>query len=249
MKRKVLFHLIFLYTLNSFAVYQKGQNNDSVNDGPYIYYVNDTLKAKMIENDVAREYCISLQNFSKIKTTVHLSCDYKDLLNVFSQKADYSQKYNEVDSLIAISDVHGQYKKYTGILRANGVIDQDLNWKFGKGHLVFLGDAFDRGDMVTEVLWHLFTLEKQAAKAGGMVHVLLGNHEDMVLGGDLRYISEKYKKVEELTKTKYPDLYSENSVLGKWLRNQPIIISINDILFVHAGISIDMARMKLSVKN
>ena len=120
MQKRVLFLLIFLYTLNSFAVYQKGQNNDSVNDGPYIFYVNDTLKAKMIENDVVREYCISLQNFSEIKTAVHLSCDYKDLLNVFSQKADYSQKYNEVDSLIAISDVHGQYKKYTDILRANG---------------------------------------------------------------------------------------------------------------------------------
>ena len=139
-------------------------------------------------------------------------------------------------------------RKYTDILQANGVIDKDLNWKFGKGHLVYLGDAFDRGDRVTELLWHLFTLEKQAEKAGGMVHVLLGNHDDMVLSGDQRYMNEKYRKVEELTKTNYSDLYSENSVLGKWLRNKPVMITINDILFVHGGISIDMVRMKLPVK-
>ena len=139
-------------------------------------------------------------------------------------------------------------RKYTDILQANGVIDKDLNWKFGKGHLVFLGDAFDRGDRVTELLWHLFTLEKQAEKAGGMVHVLLGNHDDMALSGDQRYMNEKYRKVEELTKTNYSDLYSENSVLGKWLRNKPVMITINDMLFVHGGISIDMVRMKLPVK-
>jgi hypothetical protein len=248
MERLVLFLLICLYHLNSYAVYPNGENNDSIHDGPYIFYVNDTLKAKVIENNFYREYCIFPENFSAIKTAIHLSFNYQDLLNVYSYKADYSQNYNEVDSIIAISDVHGQYKKYIDILIANGVIDKNLNWKFGKGHLVYIGDAFDRGDMVTEVLWNLFTLEKQAAKSGGMVHVLLGNHENMVLSGDLRYLNEKYKKVEELTKTSYSDLYAENSLLGKWLRNQPVMISINDIIFAHAGISIDLVRMKLPVK-
>jgi len=248
MKKLFLVLIIILYNLNSSAVYHNSKDEDPINDGPYVFYVNDTLKAKMIENGVLREYLIFTGNFSEIKTALHLSCTYKDLLEVYSSKADYSQKYSKVDSIIAVSDVHGQYTKYLDILTANGVIDKDLNWKFGRGHFVFLGDAFDRGDKVTEILWHLFNLEKQAVKAGGKVHVMLGNHEDMVFGGDLRYMSEKYKKVEEITRTNYFDLYSENSVLGKWLRNQPVIITINDILFVHAGISIEMARMKLSVK-
>jgi len=249
MKKFILSLIFIFYNLNSFAVRHSVGNNDSIiNDGPYFFYVNDTLKAKMIENGLVREYLITTNNFSEIKPAIHLSCDYKDLLSVYSQKPDYRQKYNGIDSIVAISDVHGQYSKYLEILKANGVIDKDLNWKFGKGHLVFLGDAFDRGDRVTELLWHLFTLEKQAVKAGGMVHVLLGNHEDMVFSGDLRYMNDAYKKVEALTNTAYPDLYSENSVLGKWLRNKPVIITINDILFVHAGISIDLVRMKLPVK-
>ena len=65
----------------------------------------------MIENSVLSEYYISAENFPEIKTAIHLSCNYKDLLNVYSQKADYSQNYNEVDSIIAISDVHGQYRE------------------------------------------------------------------------------------------------------------------------------------------
>jgi hypothetical protein len=202
----------------------------------------------MIEKSVLSEYYISAENYPEIKTAIHLSCEYKDLLSVYSQKADYRQNYNEVDSIIAVSDVHGQFEKYTKILQANGVIDNDLNSKFGKGHLVYLGDAFDRGDKVTELLWHLFALEKQAEKAGGMVHVLLGNHDDMAISGDQRYMNKKYRKVEELTKTNYADLYSTNSVLGKWLRSKPVMITINDILFVHGGISMDMVRLKLTVK-
>ena len=248
MKKSAIILLICLYNLSSTAVYQNEEHYDPINDGPYVFYVNDSLKAKMIEKSVLSEYYITAANFSEIKTAIHLSCQYKDLLSVYSQKPDYHQKYNEVDSIIAVSDVHGQYEKYLDILKANGVIDNDLNWKFGKGHLVFLGDAFDRGDKVTELLWHLFALEKQAEKTGGMVHVLLGNHENMVLSGDQRYINEKYRKVEELTKTNYSDLYSANSVLGKWLRSKPVIITINDILFVHAGISIDMVRLKLTAK-
>ena len=89
------------------------------------------------------------------------------------------------------------------------------------------------GDMVTEILWHLYSLEKQAARAGGMVHYILGNHELMVLDEDLRYINEKYKQVEAISGIKYSDLYSENSVLGKWLRSKPVMVTINNIIFVH----------------
>ncbi len=64
-----------------------------------------------------------------------------------------------IDSIGIITDIHGEYSTYLNLLNANGIIDNDLNWKFGKGHLVIIGDTFDRGAMVTEVLWHLFGLE------------------------------------------------------------------------------------------
>jgi hypothetical protein len=153
-----------------------------------------------------------------------------------------------IDSIGVITDVHGEYHTYIKLMKAMGIIDEDLNWKFGEGHLVVLGDIFDRGDMVTEILWHLFGLEKQAEKAGGMVHVLLGNHELMILSKDQDYINEKYKRVESLFKTAYYNLFSEESVLGEWLRSKPIVLTINDILFVHAGISVEIVQRNMKIR-
>jgi hypothetical protein len=247
--RKAIFFYLLLIPLLSYA--QDNTSNSipsaTINDGPYIFNVNDTFKVKWIENNVLKESGMNKKNYTAINRVFHLSCNYKDLKQKNSQNRDFNQNYKGADSIIAISDVHGRYNTYVNLLKANGVIDNDLNWKFGKGHFVFLGDAFDRGDMVTEILWHLFSLEKQAQKAGGRVHVLLGNHEAMMLNKDLRYIHEKYKKVESITGTKYFDLYSDNSELGKWLRSKPVIISINDILFVHAGISEKLIQQNLSI--
>ena len=55
-----------------------------------------------------------------------------------------------------------------------------------------LGDVFDRGPNHLEILWLLYQLEAEAARAGGGVHLVLGNHEAMVLNGDLRYLNAKY---------------------------------------------------------
>ena len=172
---------------------------------------------------------------------------YDDLKNTFLLKPDYSQNYTKIDSIGIITDIHGEYGIYLNLLNKMGIIDANLNWSFGKGHLVVLGDVFDRGNMVTEVFWHIFGLEKQAEKAGGKVHFLLGNHEVMVLGKDLRYINEKYRAVESIIDTTYCSLYSDSTVIGRWLRSKPVMITINDIIFVHAGISAALVRRDLDI--
>ncbi|MDF1559754.1 MAG: metallophosphoesterase [Bacteroidales bacterium] len=185
---------------------------------------------------------------SEIVLPAGQSTSYRELKKTFKTNPKYRQSYKRIDSIAIISDVHGYYDNYLKQLLSNGIIDKDLNWKFGKGHFVFLGDGFDRGDEVTEILWHLFKLEKQAARAGGAVHLLLGNHEQMVLYGDLRYIHEKYRKVEAITGTGYSNLYSGASLLGMWLRLKPVMITINDILFVHAGVSPQLIQKGLKIK-
>jgi hypothetical protein len=250
MKRQLLYLVICLLInpVLSAASFSEGRDSLGVNDGPYISRLNDTLKVVWIENSLLREKYLLPGDRSVIKISQIQSADYEDFMKAFSEKPDYRQSYRRVDSIAVISDVHGQYDIFLKQLMANGIIDKSLNWKFGRGHLVYLGDAFDRGDKVTEVLWYLFSLEKQAAAAGGMVHFILGNHELMVLEEDLRFINPKYQEVEAITGTKYSDLFSENSVLGKWLRSRPVIVTINDILFVHGGISPDLVHRNLNIK-
>jgi hypothetical protein len=247
-------HLIYLAIsllcgIDSFAICQsKGSRPDSINDGPYIFYLNSRFVAKWVENNILKTDYIKLKNFAETRKKFNLLFDYSDLSNNLKLKPDYDQVYCGVDSIAAICDIHGGFNGYIKLMKSLGIIDNNLNWKFGSGHLVVLGDSFDRGDMVTEVLWHLFGLEKQAAKAGGMVHMLLGNHETLMLRKDMRYTNEKYFRVQAITGIDYSDLYSEESVLGKWLRYQPVIISLDDILFVHGGISIEMVRRKMKIE-
>jgi Calcineurin-like phosphoesterase len=250
MKNQLIFLIIgLLFNLNSYANYPpEVSKGDSINDGPYIFLLNNKLKAKWIENNVCKEDYILPENFDEINKNFGLSINYNDLTDVYRLKPEFDQTYSNIDSICVITDIHGEYGTYIDLLIGSGILDKNLNWNFGKGHLVVLGDVFDRGNMVTEILWHLFGLEKQAQQAGGMVHVLLGNHEFMVLRNNRGDVNDKYKKVEAISRTDYADLYSEKSVLGKWLRCKPVVITINDIIFVHAGISMEMVHKNLKIK-
>ncbi len=146
----------------------------------------------------------------------------------------------------AISDIHGQYDLMLRLLQASGVINADQQWSFGSHQLVIVGDVMDRGNKVTAALWFLYGLQQQAKQAGGVVHVLPGNHETMVLRGDLRYIHDDYHHVATQLNTPLPALYGPATVLGDWLRQLPLFVRINDTLFVHAGISATLNEQQVA---
>ena len=151
-----------------------------------------------------------------------------------------------VDSLFVVGDVHGEYDVLTAVLRNAGLIDREGRWTGGRSHLVFLGDLFDRGDEVIRTLWFIYGLERQAEAAGGRVHVVLGNHEIMVLTNDLRYVAAKELYVAEAHETTYPELFDvRRSVLGKWLGSKPGLIRIGPVLLAHGGVSLDYADYSL----
>lgn len=97
--------------------------------------------------------------------------------------------YSGVARIVAVGDVHGDYQQFVTVLRQAGLIDSKNTWSGGRTHLVQLGDVLDRGPDSRKVMELLMALESQAAKAGGMVHALIGNHEAMNILGDLRYVS------------------------------------------------------------
>jgi hypothetical protein len=140
--------------------------------------------------------------------------------------------------LFVVADTHGEYEILVSMLRAHGVVDAGLRWRFGRGRLVVLGDVFDRGPNHLEILWLLYELEAEAARAGGGVHLVLGNHEVMALTGDLRYLNAHYAETAQvLGKASYSELFARESVLGQWLRSKPAMLRVNDSLCLHAGVS------------
>lgn len=145
--------------------------------------------------------------------------------------------FADVKKIAVVSDIHGQYDVVIKLLQSHDIIDDNHHWSFGEGHFVVVGDIFDRGDQVTEALWFIYNLQKEAAAAGGRVHFLLGNHETMIMEGDIRYIHKRYLITGALFHTPYQDLYGPSSYLGRWLRSQPLAVRINDMVFVHGGFS------------
>lgn len=94
-----------------------------------------------------------------------------------------------VDRVVAIGDLHGDYEQYLKVMKSAGLVDKKEKWSGGQTHLVQTGDITDRGPDSRKIIDHLVKLSKQAQKAGGYVHLLIGNHESMNVVGDLRYVA------------------------------------------------------------
>lgn len=151
--------------------------------------------------------------------------------------------------LFVMADTHGEFEIAVQLLQRQRVIDEQLRWSFGKGRLAILGDVFDRGPNQTELLWLIYKLEAEAARAGGGVHMALGNHEVMVLTGDERYLNSKYRQVTSvLQASSYTELWSERSLLGRWLRAKSAVFRLGSYLCLHGGISRELVDKRLTLE-
>ena len=223
------------------ALAQTVRHEAGVNDGPYVRWrTPNELDVWWVCGGQAQRELHRVED--RLSITVKCGDPRLAITVDTSPPTPGPAEFSDVNRLIAVGDVHGEYEALCDLLVGSGVIDAELDWTWGDGHLVVCGDVFDRGDRVTESLWLIQQLERQAARHGGRVHLLLGNHEIMVLQGDLRYVHENYLDVvsREL-KTPYPELFGPETELGRWLRTKPVLVKIDDLLFVHAGVGPSLA--------
>ena len=144
--------------------------------------------------------------------------------------------------VVAVGDVHGYLDALVSILQEAGIIDDQRHWSGGNATLVQTGDILDRGAKDRQVMDLLMELEKQAAKGGGRLVVLLGNHEMMNIMGDLRYVAPEvygsfvdakseqrrqkaYQDNVKLIKQRAQALGKETSITSEferqWMREHP----------------------------
>ena len=213
-------------------------------DGPYIFHQNDSLRVQWVEKGVGHDSLIANSELGMFQREGLPIVDLNDL----DFEKDTQATFTGVKKIVALSDVHGQYNIMIDLLKVHQIIDEQNHWNFGKGHLVITGDNLDRGDQVLEILWFLFFLEKEAAKAGGKVHVLLGNHEVMVLQGDIRYLNKKYLYTSGALRNRYHLMFREGSILGDWIANHKVMTSINRSLYLHGGISEEILKLDYSLE-
>lgn len=221
---------------------------DSLDDGPHIYWQNDStaIVFYLCDGSVVTHTILVGDTLR-----FHGFCGDSLAEYVVAARAPDIQPYifDDVPTIFAVSDIHGEFEALVDMLTAAGIVDENLHWRWGAGHLVVAGDVFDRGDRVTECLWLIYRLEQESLRAGGRVHFVLGNHEIMAMQGDLRYVNQKYfDGIARRTKIMYQDLYGPHMELGRWLRTKHSVIRLNGILFVHGGIGPHIVERELSLE-
>ncbi len=153
------------------------------------------------------------------------------------QRRPIQTEFEDVDTLFVVGDVHGKYDELSELFRNAGLIDEDDRWTGGRKWIVLLGDLLDRGPDVHKILWFLYELERDAARHGGRVQVLLGNHEIMAMTDDPRYVSPKELLVAQRHGVAYWQLFDpRSSILGKWLAAKPALIRVDRVLLAHGGV-------------
>lgn len=225
---------------------QQASAQELIYDGPYLFE-----QAKTQQSQQAYWICASeLQATPVIDNELKRPNACADLpeprLNPKAREIT-ANTFTDVSKIVALSDVHGQYHVLITLLKNHKIIDEHNNWAYGNGHMVMTGDMFDRGHQVNEVLWFMYKLDKQASDAGGKLHLLMGNHEQMVMRGDLRYVNERYQTAEKLLERSYDELYDSSSEIGQWLRSKHTIVKVNHTLFLHGGISGEWVDRELTL--
>lgn len=256
---KYILPLLLLYSLKTAAYFDPDTINfDSLRvasyiEGPHIKYSSSNrVEVFYIKHDSLKNRTKVINKYFRYKNdTIRFrgfagkdSSEYVIPRTIKPQSGLIESK----GKVAVFGDIHGQFNAMSDMLRYNNIIDENNNWIWGDGQVVFTGDVFDRGNKVTECLWLLFKLDLQAQKVGGSVHFLLGNHEMMALLFDNRYVDVKYLHAAHYYKYHYSHFFAKHTILGKWLRTRNTVIRINKMLFVHAGLSPKFMEKKLSVQ-
>lgn len=224
-------------------------------EGPFILYSDDSLvSVKYIYGDTIKGFHVEEKT---IKTKSHISPSIYYFMDSTSFTVDINPSieftpepsvYEMPEKIFAVSDIEGSYGAFRDLLIANKVIDKQLNWTFGKGHLVLNGDFVDRGSFVHQVLFLIYRLEQQAEDAGGKVHFILGNHEIMNMRGIHSSSAIKYWKTAEILNMELTQLYdAKHSFLGRWMQSKNTIEKIGNLIFTHGGLHPDLPKLGLDI--
>jgi cytochrome oxidase Cu insertion factor (SCO1/SenC/PrrC family) len=107
-----------------------------INDGPYVFHTNDSLSVYSIKNNN-----VSCQQVTKAKEClINVQSDRKDKsfqVKLKSKLEFEPSEYIKPEKLFVFSDIEGNFEAMRRLLQSNKIIDENFNWIFGNGHLVF----------------------------------------------------------------------------------------------------------------
>lgn len=184
--------------------------------------------------------------------------------------------FSDVERVLAVGDLHGNYAGFRRILQESGIIDRRGHWVARDTHLIQLGDILGRGGEPGKIFRLLQQLEAEAPARGSRVHVLLGNHEAMSISGLIIYntmeefrdlVDEELlddgaqresarpidtklgKRLDMLGAGEFRATLAPCGKVGSWLLGHDSAVAVNGNLFVHGGLNRAHGCMPLQALN
>jgi len=170
------------------------------------------------------------------KPDIQLDSSVKSLL--FSKRSDSKPEGKHIPVTIVIPDLHGDFNATVKLLKFARVIDDDLNWIASPNvYLVCLGDVFDRGINVKQILTLFIKLRQQSQNH--LIH-LMGDHEFInIFEKRYEYVDKQEWETFGGKEARERELSMEGEI-GRYLRTETQVAAIlHDTLFTHAGMNPD----------
>jgi hypothetical protein len=142
----------------------------------------------------------------------------------------------QYSAIFVVSDIHGMYEPMLRLLQSARITDSQSHWAAGRSLLIVLGDSIDKGPNSIEVIDYWMQLSAEAAKQGGYVLHLLGNHEAEFLADP----TDDQKATELLAELRSRgmslfDMIDPSTPRGMFLRSMPVAARVGRWLFAHSG--------------
>lgn len=170
------------------------------------------------------------------------------------------------ERVVAIGDLHGDLDATRRAFKLAGATDEKDAWIGGKLVVVQTGDEIDRGDDDRKVVDFVERLKGEAAKTGGQVLAMVGNHEIMNGELDFRYVTRgafsafadvtpKDERVAEAAshvegaQRGRASAFLPGGPYAKIFASRPAIARVGDSIFVHGGVLPKHVRAGLDAIN
>ena len=245
-----------------------GDMNLAINFLKKAKVIKEICKSDLNETQITEyEYKLQITNKLYIETKTENFDFERNNSNIvyryYKSDNDYYVKVNQDNN--NPNDVSTDEEKQTKCKLFD--IDRWFKWIGKDTYVVQVGDQVDRcrpygdhtcdietttkndEDSDLEIMLFYDSLDKIAIESGsgGRVFSLLGNHEIMNIGGDMRYVSNKGGKEYSPDPKNYTDgikirkkVFS-NTISRKMACSRSTILIIGDYLFVHGGIANKLA--------
>lgn len=216
----------------------------------HVFFEQDTLVLKTLRGNRDVGFSVDTRTLGEDDAEFEVNFPADGSLFTVSLSPDIHvprTTYETAQPIIAVSDIESSFGAFRQFLVTHAVADEDLNWTFGQGHLVLVGDFVDRGASTTQVLWAIYKLEQSARQAGGQVHYIIGNHEIKSMQGNFQSAEDKYFYIAGMLGKQQHELFGDCSVLGRWMASKNVLEVINGVAFVHGGLHPDLAQYELTV--